>query len=189
MTGRQRCPSKAPTLILMSTGKSALEKGFVSDEDFFVLRDGISVARLTTPGSTTRSAFFVRGYPIAAPRPRIGRFHVYHDDRADPWKSQIASAFMTLRQAPLRGPVELNLQFLFQRPKKDAVRFWKESKPDLDNLEKSVMDALTGARAWDDDAQVVLLQSLKRYALPDEFSGVYVEIAALPQSFEFRGVK
>jgi len=169
--------------------KSAVVKGSELDEGFFVLRDGISVARLATPGSTTRSAFFVRGSPIAAPRPRAGRFRVYHDNRADPWKSQVVFAFISLRQAPLQGPVELNLQFLFQRPKKDAVRFWRDSKPDLDNLEKAVMDALTGARAWFDDAQVVRLQSIKRYALSDESAGVYVEIASLPQSFEFRGAK
>ena len=37
-------------------------------------------------------------------------------------------------------------------------------KPDLDNLEKSVLDALNG-HAWDDDNQISDLSSRKRYSL------------------------
>jgi len=158
---------------------NAIAKGSASNESFFALREGINIARLESPCCTQRLAFFVRGSPIAAPRPRVGHFRVYHDDRADPWKSLVIFAFSAMRHAHLAGPIELNLQFLFQRPKKDAVRFWRDSKPDHDNLEKAVMDALTRARAWLDDAQVVRLQSLKRYALPDEVPGVFIELASL----------
>ena len=44
------------------------------------------------------------------------------------------------------------------------------------------MDALTDGRAWHDDSQVVLIQSLKRYVMPDEEPGVHIEIVRLPQT-------
>ncbi|MCL2139963.1 MAG: RusA family crossover junction endodeoxyribonuclease [Treponema sp.] len=37
-------------------------------------------------------------------------------------------------------------------------------KPDLDNLLKAVMDALTAAGAWKDDAQVRSIKASKHYA-------------------------
>jgi Holliday junction resolvase RusA-like endonuclease len=146
---------------------------------FFVKKDGVLLAPLKSLEGKSEVSLFVRGAPRAAPRPRAGRNAVYHDNSADAWMSQVTMNYVILRRAPLTGPVELNLQFLFDRPKKDAVRFWKDSKPDIDNLEKAVMDALTRARAWKDDAQVVQMQSLKRYALPDEPSGVHIEIVTL----------
>jgi len=140
----------------------AIAKTSVSNESFFTLREGINIARLESPWCTQRLVFFVRGSSMAAPL-----------------KSLVISAFSAMRHAPLVGPVEMNLQFLFQRPKKDAIRFWRDNQPTLNNLDKSVLTALTLARAWLDDAQVVRLQSLKRYALPDEVPGVHIEIASL----------
>lgn len=37
--------------------------------------------------------------------------------------------------------------------KKEMPRVWRPKKPDKDNLEKAVLDALTGL-AWVDDAQI-----------------------------------
>jgi len=155
---------------------------------FFSPTDGIYAAPLKSPEGTAVASFFVAGDPIAAPRPRLGRYGVYHDDRADVWKAEIISALTVYRHVHglplyLSGPVELDLQFLFARPKKDAHRYWQDHKPDLDNLEKAVMDALTAGQAWRDDAQVAKIQSVKRYVLPGvETPGVYVEIVSLPQA-------
>lgn len=151
---------------------------------FFELKNGVYVAPMLSPGGVPVVSFFVPGSPIAAPRPRAGRFSIYHDNRADGWKDQIMLSFMGRCQGSLTGPVEVNLQFLFEKPRRDPHRFWMEHKPDLDNLEKAVLDALTGARAWKDDGQVVHLQSVKRYVLPEESPGVHIEIGLLPQTSE-----
>ena len=76
-------------------------------------------------------------------------------------------------------PVGLVLWFTLPRPKSvrkteppppDALA---AKKPDLDKLERAVLDALTGI--WfDDDSQVVDINSSKRVALPDESPGVRV---------------
>lgn len=42
---------------------------------------------------------------------------------------------------------------------------WRTQRPDLDNLSKSVLDALTDAGAWADDNQVTLLR-LAKYNSP-----------------------
>lgn len=156
----------------------------MSEPSFFVLKDGVYTAPMASVGGVPALSFFVKGSPISSPRPRAGRYGVYHDPKADAWKGLIHFTFTMKKRgkldSPMTGPVELNLQFLFARPKKDAVRFWREAKPDLDNLEKAVMDTLTEANAWHDDAQVVRLQSIKRYALPDETEGVHVELVSLP---------
>jgi Holliday junction resolvase RusA-like endonuclease len=160
----------------------------MSEPSFFVLKDGVYTAPMASIGGTSKLSFFVKGSPISSPRPRAGRYGVYHDPKADGWKGCIHFTFTMKKRLvigfPMAGPVELNLQFLFDRPKKDAVRFWRDAKPDLDNLEKAVMDALTEAGAWRDDAQVVRLQSIKRYALPHEEAGVHVELVSLPLAFE-----
>lgn len=149
---------------------------------FFEKRDGVYVAPIMSIGGAQYASFFVPGNPIAAPRPRAGRNGVYHDSRADGWKSLIILHFHYQCKPELSGAVELNMQFLFLKPKKDPYRFWMEHKPDIDNLEKAVMDALTRAHAWHDDSRVVLVQSLKRYALQDETPGVHIEIVSLPQT-------
>ena len=48
-------------------------------------------------------------------------------------------------------------------------------KPDIDNLVKAVMDALTTAGWWIDDTQVWSLSTSKQYAAKGEPSGVYIQ--------------
>lgn len=133
--------------------------------------------------------FRVRGEPVAQPRPRsravpakrhfiAGRFQpprwraeVYDSDGdAAPWKGFVrAAAMRVLPDVPIADLVEARLTFVFPRPqrlfrKKDPTgRIPCGSKPDLDNLEKAVLDALVGCRFLDDDALVWDLHSQKFY--------------------------
>lgn len=110
----------------------------------------------------------VLGNPKAQPRPRAttrGTFaRVYNPSTATEWKRLIiaASNEAGLGDKPLEGAVHLRLLFLLQRPKKPK-RLQATGKPDVDNLAKAVMDALSTAGWWNDDAQVTTLVVTKQY--------------------------
>ncbi|ANU61997.1 RusA family crossover junction endodeoxyribonuclease [Akkermansia muciniphila] len=60
---------------------------------------------------------------------------------------------------PLTGPVSLKLAFVWpyrkSEPKKKRIGLIpKTTKPDWDNLAKTLQDVLTRLRFWEDDAQV-----------------------------------
>lgn len=64
----------------------------------------------------------------------------------------------------LEGPVRLRVAFYLPRPQSLPKRVVHHTKkPDLDKLVRSVKDGLTRV-AWHDDAQVVDVKAIKRYA-------------------------
>lgn len=89
--------------------------------------------------------------------------------------------------APLAGPLRCDLVFVMPRPKgliwktKAMPRLFHASKPDRDNLDKAVMDALKGL-AWNDDAQVCQGSIEKWIAAGDEQPHVVIRIAELSET-------
>lgn len=57
----------------------------------------------------------------------------------------------------------VDMTFLFERPKSAKSREYPSVKPDLDKLARAVLDGLSDANIWNDDAQVVTLRARKRY--------------------------
>lgn len=81
------------------------------------------------------------------------------------------------------GPICLGIEFTFPWPQGTAKRTKdlivpRVSRPDLDNMAKSVIDALTDGGAWSDDSQVTHLRLAK-------FSGPKpkVRIIIFPHAF------
>lgn len=106
--------------------------------------------------------FTVHGRPHPQPRPRFvdGRVVSTADRKTAAWKALVVRA---AREAlansggqRLAGAVRLEVEFRFKPPAKNADRIGKPhtQKPDADNLAKLVMDALTAARVFGDDALV-----------------------------------
>jgi Holliday junction resolvase RusA-like endonuclease len=72
------------------------------------------------------------------------------------------------KREPVTGAVALRLAFKLRR-RKTVKRLYptaQKSEPDLDKLERAVLDALTGI-LYVDDAQVCDVQSSKRYPDPE----------------------
>lgn len=140
--------------------------------------------------------FFVDAKPVAQPRQR----HMYNPNirNDDGSKGKVISyipkvhpiwvfkqivrirAKYALRADPFRGPVSAVLLFLIERPDrlKTGGRVWAPTRPDIDNYEKAILDALNPIRdgdpwgLWRDDAQVCEVIKRKLYAASDEPCGV-----------------
>lgn len=110
-------------------------------------------------------AFRVNGEPKAMGRPRAfargGHARVYNPATAEGWKSAVAAAAHAhLPVEPLEGPLRIDIDFHLPRPKRLCRRRDPEgpiphdAKPDRDNLDKAVLDALKTIGMFRDDAQV-----------------------------------
>lgn len=123
----------------------------------------------------TEIQFIVPAVPVAQPRPRATAFggharvhEVTHTGKGPTRKPHPIAAFkaavMHAAQdaysgPPLDGPLRMDVVFVMPRPKvkvwktKPMPRYRHTGKPDRDNLDKAVMDALKGL-VWVDDSQV-----------------------------------
>lgn len=132
--------------------------------------------------------FSIPSVPIAQPRQRHALIagHVRNFTPAKhPVQAFKAVARMAAHQAyqgpPLEGPLSLRVLFLMPRPgrlrwkKRLMPRQWHTSKPDADNLLKSLKDALSGL-VYVDDAQICELTAKKVYCNGSEPPGLWVEI-------------
>jgi len=121
--------------------------------------------------------------------------HMYEANKnLDPWRKRVAEAgreeMAALEMEVIEGPVWVDLQFIFARPKKhyrangslrpDAPRYCTR-RPDTDKLIRAIGDALTGV-VWKDDSLIVRLLASKRYTMNEERqSGVSIAIAEMMQ--------
>lgn len=141
-------------------------------------------------------SFRVIGDPKGQPRPKAfvrgNRAAVYDPGTAEGWKSLIAIAAKDhIPLQPITTPIKLRIDFFFQRPKshfgsrkgepylKDFAPMWHTKKPDVDNLAKAVMDALTQLQVWVDDQQVCQTEIIKRYATGPEKAGAFITITPI----------
>lgn len=68
---------------------------------------------------------------------------------------------------PLSGALGVGMKFCYKRPVCRRYERYKTSRPDLDNLEKPVLDALKRAGWIQDDALIVKMQTMKVWAEQD----------------------
>jgi crossover junction endodeoxyribonuclease RusA len=94
------------------------------------------------------------------------------------WEAVVRHQAQQHIPALLEASVAITLSFALPRTKSLPKRLERPhlTRPDVDKLARSVLDALTGV-AFSDDAQVTQLACTKRYALEGEQPGVLVSLA------------
>ena len=100
------------------------------------------------------------------------------------YKAAIKKAASQFVGEPLAGPLRVDLEFVFPRQQtkiwksKPMPRYYHVQKPDRDNLDKAVLDALKGI-LWVDDDQVCDGRSQKWHAAGGEQPHVVVTVMKL----------
>lgn len=133
---------------------------------------------------------------VGIPAPQGSKRHVGNgrmvesSKKVGPWRESVkAAALVAIDQydaLPLMGPLKVAIEFALCRPKvhyrsgknahlvKENAPYFQSSKPDLDKLVRSTLDALTEASVWIDDAQVVELVASKHF---DQWHGAVITIS------------
>lgn len=119
--------------------------------------------------------------PRPASRPRFtcrGRFAVAYTDK--PYREWLDKAEVLLRQIEMPEewdtslPVELEAAFVVAKPKTSRLAY---PKPDIDNYDKSLMDAITQAgHIWQDDSQVIASKTFKVFSDDDTREGIHIRL-------------
>lgn len=134
----------------------------------------------------TDISFRVNCIPVAQPRQRHGivnghvRNYLPSNNPVHAFKAAVkVAAYDEYKGTPLNEPLQIKIIAVFPRPAsmiwktKDMVRIYKTSKPDFDNLAKSVCDALNGL-LWRDDSLICSATIEKWIAAGNEQPHVFV---------------
>lgn len=112
----------------------------------------------------------IAGPPVAMGRPRMTRGgRAYTPAKSREYMNMAIEQIKTdwANKPPLADqPLKLCVQFIHKRPARIKVpgRVLKTTKPDIDNLIKMVMDAISKAGVWVDDNLIVEIQCTDYYA-------------------------
>jgi len=115
--------------------------------------------------------------------------------RLEKWRADVRADVQAEAQRigwqSLTGAVALQLEFYLPRPKshyrtgrnahmlKDSAPRFPATVPDIDKLDRAVIDALDAVGIFDDDKQIIDLHSTKHYAGPAVGTGCDITITNL----------
>ena len=126
---------------------------------------------------------------------------VEQSKRVTPWRNRVTQAAVNAlfvkhalryggrpagRPEPLRGPIRIDVVFTMHKPvgAPKRRRTYPAVSPDLDKIQRATFDALTDAKAWEDDGRVIQVTTIKAYpgehpdALPEP--GAIIRLYTLP---------
>ncbi len=126
----------------------------------------------------------IPGKPFGKQRPKFARGRTYTPQATVDAEARVRSIAIQAGVKPIDGPIKLSCKFVYEPPKSwskkkrlEAMGTWKTSKPDRDNLEKLVADALNGI-AYADDSQVVTGPTQKFYGQED---ATFIRVEPAPE--------
>ncbi len=119
---------------------------------------------------------YIPGVPVGMPRPRAtnagghARLYTQKSHPVNQYKADIRQAALAEGVPWLEGPVKLSWSAFFPRPKRlmrkkdPAGAVAHTGKPDRDNIDKAILDALSGVIFKDDKA--IFCGLIAKYYLP-----------------------
>ena len=140
---------------------------------------------------------------IGIPAPQGSKRHLGNgimieaSKKVKPWRQDVKEAALNHYHGPvIDGPVEIEIIFLFARPKSHygtgrnannlktsaPVFMTSKARGDIDKLERSTYDSLsetTGGTVLKDDSLVVKNRSMKRYCVEGEHPGAMITVRPL----------
>lgn len=120
----------------------------------------------------SKTVFMVKNRPILADS---------NSAKLKPWRKQVNKLAADLWAGAdlLEGPLAVLIEFRMVRPK-TVKRDYPSVKPDVDKLQRAILDSLSKT-VWGDDAQVVHLTGSKVYA---ETAGAFVRVGVIEREGE-----
>lgn len=113
--------------------------------------------------------------PIPKARPRLSKFAVYTPEKTTDYENLIAYEWKKrYKDLILKNAVKLDLLFCFKKAK-SCKKDYHTQRPDIDNLEKAILDGLNKI-AFEDDCQVVEMKSQKVFSDVDKIVITVTEI-------------
>lgn len=116
----------------------------------------------------------IDGVPVAKGRPRLGRYGTYTPKKTQEYEEYVKMCWFAKYGGvqPSEQSLEVNIVFYLPIPKSVNKKQRAEmldgkikhtKKPDIDNLIKSVLDALNGI-AYSDDSKIIKVAAEKQYS-------------------------
>ena len=117
----------------------------------------------------------INGNPVSASRPRVAQRSSYYNEPYRSYKATLAketanalpkdSGLLFEPYAPLSVEIvyEMPIPKMSAKKANEMIGMYHTKKPDLDNLDKAILDAMSG-RVFKDDSQVCKLSAVKKYS-------------------------
>lgn len=143
----------------------------------------VKIAPTVSSGNRTILDCFVPGKPRPQARPRIGAHGAYSPKSG--WYDLLVMAFnaANVQGCPLSEALRVDADFYLPRPARlmtssyDDGPLWAAVRPDRDNLDKALLDAMTAAKFVVDDGLVVAGEPRKLYHAKRGQPGVRVVVS------------
>lgn len=129
---------------------------------------------------------FVSGHAAAQGSKRhVGNGRMIESSKKLPgWRESVRAALIDGKGQPrarFEGAVHVDLEFIMPRPVSTPKKRTPPAirKPDIDKLERGILDSVTSAGVWRDDAQVTSVSKIKRIAEIGETPGCRISFRGL----------